>query len=124
MKPMETSKTHQNEPMKTKTQANPKSILPRDLAEVENLVGHIAAARNHERALTAQMDDLLTAIRQRYEPQLLELAGQIESMHGAVQSWAEANPDRFAPRKSLDLCHGTIGFRTGNPRLKTVARRT
>jgi phage host-nuclease inhibitor protein Gam len=108
---------------KVKIQTQPATTSPLDLAQVETLVGRMAAVRNQERTVTAQMDELLTAIRRRYEPELLELTRQIETMHAAVQKWAETHPAQFAPRKSLELRHGTIGFRTGNPRLKTVGRR-
>ncbi len=31
------------------------------------------------------------------------------------------HPEEFASRKSVVLVHGTVGFRTGQPALKTVA---
>ena len=38
-----------------------------------------------------------------------------------LQSFAtEHRDDLFSKKKSLDMTHGTIGFRTGTPKLKTL----
>jgi len=38
--------------------------------------------------------------------------------------WSAANEVEFGNRKSLVMTHGTVGFRTGNPRLKPITKFT
>lgn len=52
----------------------------------------------------------------------IELANvAIDRLTESVRAWAEANPAEFGKFKSLDTTHGTLGFRTGTPKLKTIA---
>ena len=37
-----------------------------------------------------------------------------------LQLFAETNPGLFDKKKSLDMAHGILGFRTGTPKLKTL----
>jgi phage host-nuclease inhibitor protein Gam len=34
-----------------------------------------------------------------------------------IEAWAAGHPEQFLDRKSIDLLHGTIGFRTSTPRV-------
>jgi phage host-nuclease inhibitor protein Gam len=95
--------------------------LTRD--EVEALVHEIAAIKNNERYVTSIMDKEIAAIRTRHEPALSQIADELKQKTAAVQEWAEANPAEFAKRKSIDFTSGTIGFRTGTPKLALLNRR-
>jgi phage host-nuclease inhibitor protein Gam len=90
-------------------------------AEAEKLLGEIAGDTAALNALKAELDSELTAVRQQFEGRIDHLAKQIEQKSGLLQQWAEGSPEEFAGRKSLDLLHGRVGFRTGNPKLKTLA---
>jgi phage host-nuclease inhibitor protein Gam len=95
------------------------ATLTRD--DAERLVGEIAAAVNQQRSITAQIDDEILRIRTSREGDLVDLAAAIKEKSALVQAWADANHDAFGNRKSLTLTHGTIGYRTGNPKVKTLA---
>lgn len=87
--------------------------------ELERITGQITALKTFEAQTKAVMDQRITEIRSEYEGQLGDAAEEMETLVQSVRQWAEANQSEFAGKKSLDLVHGVIGFRTGTPKLKT-----
>ena len=90
-------------------------------ADAEKVLGEIAAETAALNALKADLDQQLTTIRQKYEGRIDSAAKQIEQKSGLLQQWAEASPEEFGDKKSIDFLHGRVGFRTGNPALKTLS---
>lgn len=90
-------------------------------AEMEALARKIAEAKIEQQSLTAAMDAAITAARETFEGRLGCLSEKIEGQMALAQSWAEANPAEFGQAKSIDMVHAVIGFRTGTPKLKTLA---
>lgn len=90
-------------------------------ADAEKVLGEIAADTADLNALKAQLDQELTAVRQKFEGRIDGIAKQIEQKSGLLQQWAEASPEEFGEKKSIDFLHGRLGFRTGNPSLKTLS---
>lgn len=90
-------------------------------ADAEKVLGEIAADTADLNLLKASLDQELTTIRQKYEGRIDGLAKQIEQKSGLLQQWAEAAPEEFGGKKSIDFLHGRLGFRTGNPALKTLS---
>jgi phage host-nuclease inhibitor protein Gam len=90
-------------------------------ADAETTLGEIAVASAQRDKLRADVEGRLASIRQNYEGEIDALAKSIEEKSGLLQQWAEANPGEFAERKSIEFLHGRIGFRTGTPKLKTLA---
>lgn len=90
-------------------------------AQAEQVVGEIAYLSNRKRCLIALMDERIKAIKDEY----VNLLGSIEKMLpeklALVQDWAEAHPEEFHGLKSLQMVHGTIGWRKGNPTLTLVS---
>lgn len=89
--------------------------------EAERLVGEITDLSIKRNALTADMDAAVTAARARYETTLANTEARIDSLTEQVRDWALANPEEFGKKKSLEMTHGVIGFRTGMPKLKTLS---
>jgi phage host-nuclease inhibitor protein Gam len=90
-------------------------------ADAETMLGEIAGATARRAGLLAELEQKLTAIRADFEGEIDALARDIELKTGLLQQWAEASPEEFAARKSVDFLHGRVGFRTGTPKLKTLA---
>jgi len=88
--------------------------------ELEAVLGEYARAVIAHGQLTLEMDEKINRVRQDYEGRLADLNVDIETMFADLEAWAALNPAAFADKRSLDLVHGTLGFRTGNPTLKTV----
>ena len=95
------------------------SIATREQMEI--VVGEIAALRNRQRQLAAAMDAQIQAVRERYETDLAADSETLERKMEDLRVWAEANPSAFGAARSLETMHGTLGWRIGQPALKTLA---
>ncbi|MFJ1330237.1 host-nuclease inhibitor Gam family protein [Capnocytophaga canimorsus] len=71
--------------------------------------------------INATIDVQITAIREKYADKIAYLQGLKEANFDILQAFAVENKDElFSKRKSLESVHGTLGFRTGTPKLKTL----
>ena len=87
--------------------------------EMEEAMHSYAVADARQRALTAEMDGKLSAIREKYAQQLADLDTKKDEAFELLQAFATENRDEhFSKRKSMETTHGTLGFRIGNPQLK------
>jgi phage host-nuclease inhibitor protein Gam len=88
--------------------------------QMERLVSEICQLTIDRDAATAEMDDRLLKVRQDYETTLARHQEDLDAKMALAQAWAEANPSEFAGKKSIEMVHGTVGFRTGMPKLKLL----
>lgn len=88
--------------------------------ELEGVMGEFAQSFIARGQLALAMEERLALVRKDYETRLSDLDAEIEALLADLEAWAALNPAEFADRRSIDLVHGTIGFRTGNPTLKTI----
>ncbi|HAQ21140.1 MAG TPA: hypothetical protein DCR40_18185 [Prolixibacteraceae bacterium] len=71
--------------------------------------------------INATMDVEITRIREKYADQITALGERKDKAFDMLQAWAVENKeDLFWRKKSLNTIHGTIGFRTGVPKLKLL----
>lgn len=71
--------------------------------------------------INAEIELQCAKIREKYQSQLGTLACDRECAFDTLQAYATENQaELFSKKKSLDMAHGTIGFRTGTPKLKTL----
>jgi len=97
------------------------SISSRDDAEAA--MNDLAMTINNQRRITTERDARVLVVNQSYEAPLAECDQSIKALSGALQAWAECNPDQFPKgRKSLELVSGVLGFRTGTPKLALLSR--
>lgn len=106
---------------KTKLKIKLPAIRSREDADAA--LGDIALTSIRQIQLTAHMDAKIAQVRKLYETQLTELAATLEAKTEALREWAEANPALFEKRKSIELTHGVLGFRTGTPKLALLSRK-
>lgn len=85
------------------------------VVDAENLIGDYADADAKQRKIESQMDIEITKIREKNAEKLAELSGIKKESLEKLQHYAMSNPELFSKKKSFDLTHGTIGFRTGTP---------
>jgi phage host-nuclease inhibitor protein Gam len=91
----------------------------RDVAELR--LGELAAEQIERDAITVEMEAEIKGVRDRYAGRLTDLDAMIEARMRWLTDWAVAHPGEFPKdRKSLDMTHGTIGFRTCTPKLGTL----
>ena len=71
--------------------------------------------------IVADIELQCVKIREKYADKLAEFEEQKATTFDTLQAYASENKgDLFTKKKSLDMVHGTIGFRTGTPKLKTL----
>ncbi len=92
--------------------------------EMEAVVGEICALSIRQDELVAQRDAYLMEVRERYKASLAEIEPRIARLLERAESWAEAHPEEFGKAKSIEMTHGVVGYRTGQPKLKTLAKWT
>lgn len=71
--------------------------------------------------ITAEVELKCAQIREKYQERLSQLQSTQEAAFDTLQAFATENQaELFNKKKSLEMVHGTIGFRTGTPKLKTL----
>ncbi len=80
------------------------------------------AKADAERAkITAEIELKCAQIREKHQDRLSQLQATQDEAFDTLQAYATENqPELFSKKKSLEMVHGTIGFRTGTPKLKTL----
>lgn len=106
--------------MSKKTRIKITQPVLRTRAEAEATVRHICELRTDFQAAEAEMNAAVTAAKKKFEDQFAPIEKLIMEKSALVQAWAEANPSDFNGARSLDMIHGLIGWRTGQPQLKTL----
>lgn len=94
------------------------SNMTREMAE--KTIGELSRVTSLKAEVEARLEQEITNVRAKYAEQLLELAEEEKEHSAALQLYAETNPELFDPKKSYDLVHGSIGFRTSNPAVKQL----
>lgn len=71
--------------------------------------------------INAEIELQCAKIREKYQNELGTLMCDLQCAFDTLQAFATENQaELFAKKKSLDMAHGTIGFRTGTPKLKPL----
>lgn len=87
----------------------------------DHAFGEYAKASAESAKLQAEIELACAKIRDKHAAKLAELEGIKETAFDTLQAFAlENKAEIFTKKKSLDMAHGTIGFRTGTPKLKTL----
>jgi phage host-nuclease inhibitor protein Gam len=86
--------------------------------EAESAFAEFAKADAKISKINSDMDLQFVKIREKNQDTLSALEEQRDTAFEKLQVFAEKNPDLFGKRKSIELVHGVIGFRTGTPKLK------
>jgi Bacteriophage Mu Gam like protein. len=89
--------------------------------QMETAFADFARADARIQKINATMNVEMTKIREKYQDELAKLSETKDNAFDVLQAFALEQKDvLFAKKKSLESTHGTIGFRTGTPKLKTL----
>lgn len=89
--------------------------------EMEQAFAEYAKADARQQKITAEMDVAMTKIREKWQDELAKLQEAKDNAFDVMQAYAVENKaELFTKKKSMDTVHGTMGFRTGTPKLKTL----
>lgn len=71
--------------------------------------------------IVAEIELQCAKIREKYAVKLAECEEEKNKAFDVLQGYALENQEElFSKKKSVDMSHGVIGFRTGTPKLKTL----
>lgn len=89
--------------------------------EADEAFASYAKADAQIRRINADIELQCAKLREKYAQRLAELDNLRASAFDTLQVYAAENrAELFTTRKSLEMAHGTIGYRTGTPKLKTL----
>lgn len=89
--------------------------------EMELAFADYARADARIQKINATMDIEMTRIREKWQDELGKLTETKDKAFDILQAYAMDNREElFSKKKSLETTHGTLGFRTGTPKLKTL----
>lgn len=74
-------------------------------------------AANRENTIKAKMEAAITRIRETHADELTSLEAIKSKQVDMLETYAKENGQLFADKKSYEMTHGVIGFRTGTPKL-------
>lgn len=67
--------------------------------------------------IEAKMNEELNAVKSKYQEQITELKEEMEEPVEVLEVFAEEQKASWGKKKSFELLHSTIGFRTGMPKV-------
>lgn len=97
-----------------------KTTTIRDRADLESVAGEFAAQILERDRLTIDMELKIQEIRAAYEPQIAACVETGNGLFEDMQAYALLHPEVFGDRRSIELLHGTVGFRTSPPAVKQI----
>lgn len=68
----------------------------------------------------AALNKELAAVRMKHEAEITAFQETIDLLEAQIRSWADKSPDSFSKKKSVDMVHGTCGYRMSPPSIKTI----
>jgi phage host-nuclease inhibitor protein Gam len=88
--------------------------------QMEEAFARFAVADARIRRINATIDIEVARIREKNADNLAGYQNEKDVAFDVMMSYATENrAELFARRKSIETAHGTLGFRTGTPKLKT-----
>ena len=76
-----------------------------------------AVTSNKLAKLEAVMNEQINKVKSKYQDDITGLKEDLEEPMEILQAYANENKDSWGKKKSLDLLHCMIGFRTGTPKV-------
>ncbi|MBR1839370.1 MAG: host-nuclease inhibitor Gam family protein [Prevotella sp.] len=89
--------------------------------QADEAFAQYAKAEAQIQKINAEIELQCAKTREKYADKLAILAKEKDEAFNTLDSYASENKaELFAKKKSLEMTHGTIGYRTGTPKLKTL----
>lgn len=67
--------------------------------------------------IEAQMNERINSIKNEYQDEIIYLIQEKEKQFETLEVYAKEHKDNWGRRKSMELLHSIIGFRTGTPKV-------
>jgi len=76
-----------------------------------------ATAQNSLSRLQAKMNEELNKVKSKYADKVNDLVEQLEEPTDILEAFAKEQKESWGKKKSFELLHTVIGFRTGTPKV-------
>jgi len=87
------------------------------LAQAQEASNTYAAKKNQLSQIEAEMNERLNDIKSEYADDINQLQSELEEPVAILQAYATEQIPEGSKKKSIDLLHSVIGFRTGTPKV-------
>ena len=104
---------------KTRIKKNLLAIPTRALAEAA--MNELAHAENKRRQHIADRDEIILSVTEDWADRIAACDDRVKELRDGLETWANQNPHEFGKKKSIEMSAGTLGFRTGTPKLKLLS---
>lgn len=99
-----------------------KTIIQENISSdiAEQCLAEYSTAASKLKKIEAEMEIQIVRIREKYQDDIQKLTTLMNEKFEILQTFAQQHPELFQKRKSIELTHGLIGYRTGTPKLKLL----
>jgi phage host-nuclease inhibitor protein Gam len=87
------------------------------LEQAEKASGEFAAGQNKLEKIEAKLNEEINKIKDKYQDQITEIKDELEEPASILECFAKEQKSSWGKKKSVELLHCTIGFRTGTPKV-------
>ncbi len=84
----------------------------------EEAMALFSDAANSLQKIEAAMNQQIKAIRDKYQDEITTLNESKDEQFDVLEVFANEQNENWGKKKSMELLHGVIGFRTGTPKIK------
>lgn len=99
-----------------------KKVLQKGItqAEFQDAIAAYAKADAKIANKQSKLDEKIAALREKEAPELTKLEDEKEVNFNKMHAYCEEHPELFEKKKSMETAHGSVGYRIGTPKLKTL----
>lgn len=99
------------------TRTKKKVVSNVTLEQAQEASQSFAVDSNKLQKIEAKMNEEITKVRSRYQDEITELKEKLEEPTEVLEVYATEQKTTWGKKKSVELLHCIIGFRTGTPKV-------
>jgi phage host-nuclease inhibitor protein Gam len=103
--------------MATKTKTKKTTISNVSLEDAQLASESYAVAATKLSKVEAKMNEELNKVKSKYQDEITDLKEELELPIETLEVFAKEQQDKWGKKKSMELLHCVIGFRTGTPKV-------
>src|SRR5436190_18024426 len=103
--------------MATKKRISKKSFKDVTLEQAQSASQQFVETRTSLDKIEAKMNEEINKVKAKYMDEVTELSEQLEEPQEILEVFAKEQKRNWGKKKSLELLHCIIGFRTGTPKV-------
>lgn len=110
--------------MATKTRISKKVITNVTIEQAQDAANRYTSLQNKLSGIESKMNLELQKVKDKYADDITSYQEELKPQVELLEAFAKEQKDTWGKKKSFELLHAVIGFRTGNPTVKKDKRYT